>query len=357
MAVLSVIVPVFEVEQYLSECLDSVLAATASDEIEVIAVDDGSPDGCAAILADYAARDSRLRVVTLPTNQGLGRARNAGLDHARGAYIWFVDADDWLIAGAVDMVVRRLRRTEPDVLIVGYERVYPDGSGEWIRVPGRPAGPTDIGEVVRASEHPELLHGLHIACNKVIRRDFLRRLGVRFESGWYEDVSFVYPVLLAAERVDVCDHPCYGYRQHRAGAITRTRADRHFEVFGHWRRVFDFVDSHGATYDEARPIIFQRMVWHLLAVLGHPDRLHPHQRRAFFAAATAAVRELRPAAGNLRPAGLAAVKISLVGIGSFRLFAAARAVLRGCRRVAGGHRSNRRRTARLSKAMSRGVRL
>src|SRR5262245_45748500 len=90
--VLSVIVPVYGVDQYLPECRDSILAETG-DEIELVAVDDCSPDRCGEILAGYAARDPRLRVLTHATNRGLGAARNTGLDHATGDYVWFVDSD------------------------------------------------------------------------------------------------------------------------------------------------------------------------------------------------------------------------------------------------------------------------
>ena len=95
---LSVVVPVYRVEGYLRECLDSILAGAGAD-VEVVAVDDASPDGCAAILDRYAAADPRVRVVRMAANVGLGMARNAGLDAARGEYVWFVDSDDWLPPG------------------------------------------------------------------------------------------------------------------------------------------------------------------------------------------------------------------------------------------------------------------
>ena len=92
---ISVIVPVYKVELYLRQCVDSLLAQTYSN-LEIILVDDGSPDGCPAICDEYARKDSRVRVIHKP-NGGLSDARNVGLDAARGEYIGFIDSDDWVM--------------------------------------------------------------------------------------------------------------------------------------------------------------------------------------------------------------------------------------------------------------------
>src|SRR3954453_16074401 len=118
---LSVVVPVYRVEEYLKQCLDSIL--TGDDRVEVIAVDDASPAPCGGLLDAYAEDHPGLRVLHLPHNVGLGLARNAGLDEATGDYVWFVDSDDWLAPGAVPAVLNRLRDTEPDVLLIDPTRV------------------------------------------------------------------------------------------------------------------------------------------------------------------------------------------------------------------------------------------
>ena len=89
---ISIIVPVYKVERYLNECIDSILAQTFTD-FELILVDDGSPDGCPALCDAAAAKDSRIRVIHKP-NGGVSSARNAGLDTVRGNWIGFVDSDD-----------------------------------------------------------------------------------------------------------------------------------------------------------------------------------------------------------------------------------------------------------------------
>ena len=100
---ISVIVPVYKVEQYLHRCVDSILAQTYTN-LEIILIDDGSPDRSGAICDEYAAKDSRIRVIH-QKNAGLGAARNAGLDVCSGEYIAFVDSDDTLPEDALEQLI------------------------------------------------------------------------------------------------------------------------------------------------------------------------------------------------------------------------------------------------------------
>ncbi len=322
MPLLSVVVPVYLVAEYLPACLDSVLSQ-AGAQCEVIAVDDASPDACATILAEYAGRDPRLRVLTLARNGGLGAARNAGLGAATGRYVWFVDSDDWLPPGTVAAVVERLTRTAPDVLVVDYVRMFPDGSGRVYAaaelLPDGAAWP----EVFTIAQRPELLRSLHLACTKVVRRAYLLEVGVRFAPGWYEDVSFSLPLLLAGRRLGVLGRVCYCYRQRATGAITQTVGERHFDVFAQWERVFAFLDRRG-DLDALRALVFARMMWHLLAVFGNPQRVPVRRRRDFFREMTGLYRRHAPGAGYLVPPGPDGVKSRLVARGAYRTFAVGR---------------------------------
>ncbi|GAB3844862.1 hypothetical protein GCM10029963_22290 [Micromonospora andamanensis] len=130
---LSIVVPVYRVEAYLLNCLDSIHADIPADEVgqvEVVAVDDASPDRCGDLLRGYAAEHPGLRVLHLDRNVGLGPARNAGLDVATGRYVWFVDSDDWLPAGTIPAVLDRLRSDRPDVMMVDHLRVHECGREE-----------------------------------------------------------------------------------------------------------------------------------------------------------------------------------------------------------------------------------
>ncbi|RKN48514.1 bifunctional glycosyltransferase/CDP-glycerol:glycerophosphate glycerophosphotransferase [Micromonospora endolithica] len=322
MTLISFVVPAYRVQGYLRECLDSILGQPETD-IEVIGVDDCSPDDSGDILAEYAARDPRVEVIRLPENVGLGPARNVGLDRATGRYVWFVDADDWLVPDCLTAVADRLRATRPDVLVVDHVRAWWNDTttrSGMREVFAEPVGP----ETFRLRERPAAARLLHTAWNRLLRRQFLLDNGLRFFPGWYEDVSFSYPALLAAERIGVLDLVCVNYRQRRTGAITRTRGDRHFEVFDQWHRVFRLMDEWGPAVDELRPVVFERMIWHYLTVLVNSERIAPELRPRFFARISEDYRRWLPPGGYPVPAGAEGLKHRLVATGRWRTFRALR---------------------------------
>ncbi|MEV1142747.1 bifunctional glycosyltransferase family 2 protein/CDP-glycerol:glycerophosphate glycerophosphotransferase [Micromonospora sp. NPDC049799] len=322
MTLISFVVPAYRVQGYLRECLDSILGQPESD-IEVIGVDDCSPDDSGEILAEYADRDPRVHAVRLPENAGLGPARNVGLDRAVGEYVWFVDGDDWLEPECLTAVSDRLRATRPDVLVVDHVRAWWNTSttrSGMRDVYPEPPGP----ETFRLRERPEAVHLLHTAWNRLLRRQFLVDNGLRFAPGWYEDVSFTYPALMLAERIGVLDVVCVNYRQRRTGAITRTRGERHFEVFEQWHRVFRLMERWQPAVDELRPVVFERMIWHYLTVLGNGERIAPELRPRFFARITTDYRRWRPPQGYPVPPGVDGVKHRLVAAGRWRTFSALR---------------------------------
>ena len=123
---ISVIVPVYNVEKYLSKCVESILAQTYKD-LEIILVDDGSPDNCGAMCDEYAKRDSRVRVIH-KENGGVSSARNLGIDAAHGEYICFVDSDDWIETDYFEEAVPLLEKKRPKCLLNNY--VTDDGAGK-----------------------------------------------------------------------------------------------------------------------------------------------------------------------------------------------------------------------------------
>ncbi|WP_407110451.1 CDP-glycerol glycerophosphotransferase family protein [Streptomyces sp. DSM 116494] len=287
----SVIVPVHKVQAYLHACLDSVLGQSYRD-IEVIAVDDRSPDGCGAILDGYAARDERVRVLHLPENVGLGRARNAGMPLATGDYLLFLDSDDTLTPGALRALADRLDETgDPDVLVFDYARTY------WWGGTRRNALARVLAEngdgTFTAAERPEILDLLMVVWNKIYRRDFVEREGFSFPPGYYEDTPWTFPVLLSAERVATLDRICLYYRQRRRGSILSTTSRKHFDVHEQYARVFRFVDARPALA-HWRPFLHAKMGEHCLDILSKPDRLPPSDKAEFFRRTADMFRTYRP---------------------------------------------------------------
>ena len=121
---ISVIVPVYKVEKYIHRCVDSILGQTFSD-IQVILVDDGSPDTCGDICEEYARRDSRVRVIH-KENGGLSDARNAGIPQADGKYIIFIDSDDFIEMDMLEYLYSNIRNANADMATCGCFDVYSD---------------------------------------------------------------------------------------------------------------------------------------------------------------------------------------------------------------------------------------
>ncbi|MEU6549610.1 bifunctional glycosyltransferase family 2 protein/CDP-glycerol:glycerophosphate glycerophosphotransferase [Streptomyces sp. NPDC046915] len=324
----SVIVPAYEVQAYLPECLDSVLSQSYPD-LELIAVDDRSPDACGAVIDEYAARDARVRAVHLPENQGLGRARNAGLEQARGDYVVFLDGDDTLTPDALRALADRIKATgEPDVLVYDYARTYWTGEAVRNKVAGllTEQGPAPF----RLEDRPELLKVLMVAWNKACRREFVEREGFRFPPGYYEDTPWTFPVLMTAGSIATLDRVCVHYRQRRQGNILRTTSRRHFDVFEQYDRVFAHVEER-PELARWRPELFRRMADHLVTVYTRRDRLPRGTRAEFLRTARAHLRRYH-APGAPAPLRVR-LRHTLVRLGLHRTYGALQSTASAVRRT------------------------
>ncbi|MFE7572369.1 glycosyltransferase family 2 protein, partial [Streptomyces sp. NPDC057539] len=225
----SVIVPAYQVQAYLTGCLESVLNQTFED-LELIAVDDGSPDACGALIDEFAARDRRITALRLPAHGGAGPARDAGLARATGDYAIFLDGGATLVPGALRAIADRLKETgDPDVLL-----------------PGRPED--DRGSFAPA-DRPDLLGYPAAASGNAYRREFLVREGFAFLTGDHADTAWICPVLIAAESVTTLDRVCVREERRHRGRPGRGGEDgpagfvNTDEVFDAYDRVFAFLDE------------------------------------------------------------------------------------------------------------------
>ncbi len=219
----SVIIPIYNVEKYLRECVDSVLAQTYTD-LEIILVDDGSPDNCGAICDEYAARDSRIKVIH-KKNGGLSDARNAGLKIARGEYIYFLDSDDYIRNDAVEKLVKSAEVQKPDIIFFNAVLFFDDGpntSDAWIHKGDYP--PCRGNEMLgRRIANVEWLPGVPI---HFYSADFLRRERLIFKKGiLYEDQLFSAFAFLRAKKVCFLGEPLYYYRTRRSDSIMNSKTN------------------------------------------------------------------------------------------------------------------------------------
>ncbi|MFJ8044727.1 CDP-glycerol glycerophosphotransferase family protein [Kitasatospora sp. NPDC096147] len=217
---LSVVVPIYNVERYLEECLDSIAAQTFTD-FECVMVDDGSKDGSAAIADAYAAKDSRFRLVR-QENKGLGAARNTGYRHIHpdGEFLNFVDSDDTLPPSAYELMIGTLDETGSDFATgnvlrfraVGY---YQSGGHS------KPFRETRLKTHI--TEIPSLVTD-RTAWNKVYRRTFFDQAGILYPEGiLYEDAPVSVPHHYLAKSVDVISEPIYHWREREVGEMSITQ--------------------------------------------------------------------------------------------------------------------------------------
>lgn len=214
----SVIIPVYNVETYLRECLDSVFNQTFTDW-EAICINDGSTDGSADILNEYAARERRLKVITQP-NGGLSAARNAGIDTAEGEYVLFLDSDDWLEKNALEVLSANLEGE--DMLCFSGRRYFE--SENTYHDADQLKAQTYLSGMDYYNENALLARDFAFVCVvlRSYKREFLSRHNLRFKEGiFHEDNLFTPLACYYAGKVKVIDECLYDYRV-RSNSITTT---------------------------------------------------------------------------------------------------------------------------------------
>lgn len=206
---ISVIVPVYNVEKYLATCLDSIITQTITD-IEIICVNDGATDGSAAILTDYAQKDSRIQIIT-QANKGLSGARNSGLKVATGEYTCFVDSDDQIPSYALQTLLQIAEESQCPVVMS--ERKLNQPTHET---------PTPRWQV-HTRVMPDFVQNRHIsssAWNKLYRTDLIKNHPF-IEGIYFEDWPFLTTLVGQINQFATTDIPCYIYRDDNT-SITRS---------------------------------------------------------------------------------------------------------------------------------------
>lgn len=273
---LSFVIPVYNVEKYIAQCLDSILLQ-ATDAVEVVMVDDGSKDGTPAICDQYCEKYPNARVVHIP-NGGNSAARNLGVDLAEGKYICFVDSDDYIAEGSVAKLLGWIENYQADVCFLEADKVFPDGTMV-------PLGEGLSGGEMRGMDRMEALAFMARASKypggpwaKLLRREFLLEHGIRFPNDrrLCEDLFYTLDAYLAAESFDGLNFPYYRYRQNVANSITSNVTPRYYfdkarfvtyvvEEFCDGKEPRDAVAESALSFAAYE---YSILVWHLLCMTG-----------------------------------------------------------------------------------------
>lgn len=235
---ISVIVPVYKVELYIRKCIDSIINQTYQ-KLEIILVDDSSPDRCPEICDEYALIDNRIKVIH-KQNGGLSDARNAGLDIAQGEYIGFVDSDDYIAADMYETLYELIVDAGADISICNYIYQYMDGSQ-------KEYPQSFIGECVinRREALIELLKDNDIqnyACNKLYKAHLF--LGIRYPIGrYFEDIFISYLLIMKTENVASTAQAKYYYLQREDSICNAPGAKKVKDRFEAEKVRFEFFES------------------------------------------------------------------------------------------------------------------
>lgn len=256
---ISVVVPVYKVEPYLVRCVDSILGQTYSN-LEVILVDDGSPDGCGILCDAYAEKDPRVRVVH-KENAGLGMARNTGIENATGEYICFFDSDDYIALDTIEKAYQLARAEQSEIVLFGFHKV--SSAGEVINsIIPQTDKVTCAGPEVQSDFLPDLIaaksgshrKNLHMsACACLYSMELISRAHWRFASEREiisEDVFSLMCLYKDVRRVSVLSQALYFYCENGQSLTHVYRRDR-YEKICHF---------HQASVNKARELGFSQEV-------------------------------------------------------------------------------------------------
>ncbi|MFE7788538.1 CDP-glycerol glycerophosphotransferase family protein [Streptomyces sp. NPDC057460] len=329
---LSVIIPVRRARGHLRECLESVLSQSFTD-IEVIGVDDGSPDGSGLLLDEFAARDDRVQAIHLPAGEGVGPAgrRNAGAERAVGNHLLFLEGNFVLLPGALQAVADALDGAgDPELLLFGHHkrsfrgRPRPTRSLELLHE--LPVGPLTL------ANHPELLDIAQVSWNRAVRRTLHESEKLAFGPGQHGERMYALQTLAAAESVAVLPVPCVEHRQQRylpdlADESEPTDGTTPLQLVEAYAALMTFLRDRPALHP-LRALLFERAAQELLA--GYPS---VERRRRRYVRSVAAFHRTHRPEGHRFPGGARGLRPRLIGGGRFAALGALDTVLTLRRRM------------------------
>jgi glycosyltransferase involved in cell wall biosynthesis len=239
---ISILIPVYNVEKYLEQCLDSVINQTLK-EIEIICVNDGSTDDSLQILEDYAKKDHRIRIVN-KVNGGISSARNMGLDYVNGEYIGFVDSDDWIELDMYEKLYKNAKFHDSDIVMFP-GHLFDENTQELkYNVPYFTLECLDDSFDDRVFSHLEtkdFLFNISVTpWNKIYRSQFIKDIGVKFPEGLdFDDNPFFYETYLNAKRISLVRDYLYFYRINRIGSFITSGNERYFDIV----KMYEIVEN------------------------------------------------------------------------------------------------------------------
>lgn len=238
---ISVIVPIYNVEKYLTKCVSSILNQTWKN-LEVILVDDGSPDSSGKMCDAFAETDERIRVIH-KENGGLSDARNVGIEAARGNYLLFVDSDDWIDSDMIETLYRIIQKTGADIAECSFRNVYTDRVEEETACSAKIVTGNGIDGIEGILDWR---YFKPVAWNKLYRRSVIG--DIRYPIGrFHEDEFTTYQFFYAAKKLVYIDVSKYNYVRNRTGSIVASYTEKNLDICFALRERREFLKEHCVT--------------------------------------------------------------------------------------------------------------
>lgn len=236
---LSVVIPIYNVQDYLRKCVDSVLKQRY-EEMEILLVDDGSTDESGKLADQIASENPELVKVIHQENKGLGGARNTGIEASEGEFIWFIDSDDYIDENAIGKINEAINKYNPDAIVFDYVNVDEDGN-----IIENVSATLDK-EITNLDESPELFFIAQSACNKVFRRSLFMDNNIRFpERDWFEDLATTVNLYPYMKKVAFIKKGFYKYLQRKDSITHNSNVKRNIEIIKASESVVNFYKDKG----------------------------------------------------------------------------------------------------------------
>ena len=228
----SIIVPVYNVEKYLRQCMDSILNQSLK-EIEIICINDGSTDNSLQILEEYAQRDKRIKIIN-KRNEGLSSARNTGMEYATGEYIGFVDSDDFINEKMYENLYINAKSNKSDIVMCPayvFDDKIPELNHKKPYFSLECLDKKFDNKIFDHTQTKNLIFNVNVTCwNKIYKYQFLNEIGAKFHKMYFEDNIFFYETYLKAKRISLIRDFLYYYRINRAGSFIKEGNKKFFDI-------------------------------------------------------------------------------------------------------------------------------
>lgn len=256
---ISVVIPVYNVERFLRQCLDSAVNQTLK-EIEIICVDDGSTDGSGKILDEYAAQDNRVRVIH-KENAGYGSAMNIGLDNATGEYFAILESDDFIMKDAYEMLYRAAKQHDADIVRSDYFDYTTSYGRVNLQVKQMSTDYSYYNRLICPNKENEVYTFVMHNWTGIYKVSFLRKCSIRYNEtpgAAYQDNGFYFQTFMQTDRLVYIPRPFYCYRVDNPNSSIRD-PKKVYTMTEEYQFIREFMSKHPEFEQEMLPVFYARM--------------------------------------------------------------------------------------------------